>query len=281
VERIVFTSQTSAGERDVEQVFSMNVDGSDRQQLTSNLDDSVDPAVLSDCSKVAFIVRSGDAWEVFVLDLASGDQAQVQGPAGRKMEPELSPDGSRVVFALETSGNESTLYVANVDGSDARPLTGSSFDEQDASWSPDGNSIAFVSDRDAPRQNHEVYRIAADGSSGPQRLTTQPGFDGEPSWSPDGGRIAFQSVRDADNLNNFSIWIMDATAGDQGAGLLKLTDQPGREHDPAWSPDGNAVAYTYEDAGTFDVYSVSATGGEPVKLTPDGPRDSRPSWCRS
>jgi Tol biopolymer transport system component len=72
---------------------------------------------------------------------------------------------------------------------------------------------------------------------------------------------------------------MDSTTGDQGAGLQRLTDEPGREYDPAWSPDGESVAYTYQDGGTFGIYSVSASGGTPVNLTQGGMQDTRPSWC--
>ena len=280
VERIIFSSLTVTGERRVEQIFSMDANGGDRQQITTNTDDSTEPSSGLACNPVAYVLRTQDTWEIHILDLETGEQQLVPAPEGRKSEPVLSPDGERIVYALDAgSDNGFRLYITNVDGSEARALTGANFDERDAAWSPDGRSIAFVSDRDHPGENHEIYRIAPDESLGPQRLTTTAGFDGEPAWSPDGQRIAFQSVREESDPNDFSIWVMDSTTGDQGTGLQRLTDEPGREYDPAWSPDGESVAYTYQDGGTFGIYSVSASGGTPVNLTQGGMQDTRPSWC--
>jgi Tol biopolymer transport system component len=279
VERIVFGSLAVTGERRVEQVFTMAPDGSDRQQLTSNVDDSIEPSAGLNCGQVAFVQRTQDAWELYVLDIETGEQKLVPAPEGWKSEPALSPDGQRVVYALHAGGDRGfRLYITNVDGSDARPLTGANFDERDAAWAPDGSSIAFVSDRDHPGENHEIYRIAPDESLGPQRLTNTPLFDGEPAWSPDGSRIVFQSVRDETDPFDFSLWIVDSTSGDAG-GATRLTDEPGREYDPAWSPDGSSIAYTYQDGDTFNIYRVDASGGTPVNLTAGGMQDTRPSWC--
>ena len=276
-EIILFGSSATVGEREVEQVFSMDPDGSERALVTSNTNDSLEPSANLTCDQVVFVLRSEDSWDLVLMDLASGDQQVVPAPPGRKSEPVLSPQGDRLVFALEAADNNQ-LFLVNVDGSDLQELVDDSFDERDAAWSPDGQSIAFTSDRDAPGQNHEIYRIPADLSSGPQRLTTQQGFDGEPAWSPDGSRIAFQSVRQESDPNDFSLWVMDSTAGDQGT-VQRLTDEPGREYDPAWSPDGESVAFTYQEGDAFDIVTVSADGGPPARLTDGVTRNVRPSWC--
>ena len=66
-------------------------------------------------------------------------------------------------------------------------------DDSQPAWSPDGDTIAFVSDRDG---NEEVYTMDASDGSSQTDLTNDAAVDRAPDWSPDGARIAFQSDRD-------------------------------------------------------------------------------------
>lgn len=91
----------------------------------------------------------------------------------------------------------------NADGSGVAPLTYDRTDESAPAWSPDGQRIAFSSDRDGPYvayispANVEIHSMNADGSD-IMRLTYDDAWDDFPAWSPDGQRIAFHSTRDGD-----------------------------------------------------------------------------------
>jgi TolB protein len=91
--------------------------------------------------------------------------------------------------------------------------------------SPDGQSIAFVSDRDG---KDEIYIMNADGSNA-RRLTDDPASEWQPSWSPDGNQIVFTSGSTSGGFNIFII-------GSEGTNLHQLTDDPGWEFEPAWQP---------------------------------------------
>jgi dipeptidyl aminopeptidase/acylaminoacyl peptidase len=84
------------------------------------------------------------------------------------------------------------LYTMNEDGSDQRQLSqpAVSWNESRPVWSPDGTKIAFVSSRDFPIDNTEIYVMNADGT-GEARLTHSPQRDDWPTWSPSGKQLAF------------------------------------------------------------------------------------------
>ena len=106
-----------------------------------------------------------------------------------------------------------------------RQLTFDRADDSEPDISPDGRSVAFVSNRQGPRN---IWVMRADGSN-PRNLTAGSGQDASPAWSPDGRRIAFQRTRGTDpNL----IVIMNA----DGSGQRAVSPRPGTR--PAWSPDG-------------------------------------------
>src|SRR5262245_57417341 len=88
------------------------------------------------------------------------------------------------------------IYVMNSNGTGQTNLTNNAESDQLPAWSPDGNKIAFESDRDG--STSEIYVMNADGT-GQTRLTNNSANDYGPHWSPDGSKMTFTSSRDGND----------------------------------------------------------------------------------
>ena len=196
---------------------------------------------------------------------------------------------AQIAFVSQRNGNPE-IYVMDADGGNQRRLTNNPAKEWDPSWSPDGERIAFVSDRDGHPHfipgwfTYEIYVMDADGGN-QRRLTNNPADDRGPSWSPDGKRIVFMSMRDGhiiDFAPTYEIYVMDVDGGN----LQNLTNNPSDDRYPSWSPDGKRVVFVSERPGHFrgkagittEIYVMDADGGNQQRLTENRQTDWFPSW---
>src|SRR5579864_2577283 len=109
-------------------------------------------------------------------------------------DPQISPDGKRIVYArafadIMSDKRLSNLWVVDFDGLDNRALTNGNFGDESPRWSPDGTRIAFVSDHDGTPQLY--IRWMDTGQTA--KLTSLEHGPTNLAWSPDGKRIAFVS----------------------------------------------------------------------------------------
>ena len=137
--------------------------------------------------------------------------------------------------------------------------------------------IAFSSNRDG---NSEIYVMDTDGGN-QRKLTNNRHGDWSPSWSPDGKRIAFVSNRDGhviDGIPTSDIYVMDADGGNQ----QNLTNNPGRDSSPSWSPDGKRIAFHSDRDNDRDhnieIYVMDDDGGNLQRLTNNLTEDQYPAW---
>jgi Tol biopolymer transport system component/DNA-binding winged helix-turn-helix (wHTH) protein len=167
-----------------------------------------------------------------------------------ELNPQYSPDGSRVVFSSNRSGNWE-IWVCNGDGSNPVQLTSQGSHSGTPRWFPDGRNIVFDSQNEG---QFDIYAIDSD-TRVPRRLTTDPSDDVTPSVSHDGKWIYFAARR----TGSFEVWRMPSEGGE----AVQLTHEGGAI--PLESPDGKVVYYqkTVDDS---DVWKVPVAGGEETRV---------------
>ena len=243
-------------------------------------------------------------YQIFRLDLTTGDTTRISNGVGKTTCAWVGP-GGRVLFAsthhdptsaeqqqaeldFRASGQtrryswdydpQFELYAAETDGSLTRLTDAAGYDAE-GSFSPDGRTILFASNRDAyvtgltgerktllerdPSYFIDLYRMDADGSN-VERLTDTPGYDGGPFFSPDGGRICWRRFGE----DGATAEIMTAAA--DGKDVRQLTKTGAMSWAPFYHPSGEYLIYTTNVHGfaNFELYLVRADGGgEPVRVT--------------
>jgi len=195
---------------------------------------------------------------------------QLTSQRGIKRYPSLSPDGKWVVYEGNQSGN-GDIYLQSVGGQNPINLTSDSpDDDMEPAFSPDGESIAFRSER----QGGGIFVMGRTGES--IRRLTDGGYS--PAWSPDGTKIVYatDTATVLERGISSELWTVDVATGDK----RKIFE--GDAVQPSWSPHGLRIAFWKvfgERTGQRDISTIPAEGGGPaVPVTSDAPVDWNPVW---
>ena len=222
-------------------------------------------------------------------------------------DPQIAPDGAQVAFCVqrverETEKKYTNLWLADSDGGRLRQFTHGKWSDTQPRWSPDGRTLAFLSNRGSEEQA-QLYLLPADGGEA-RPLTDLKGSFANFEWSPDGARLVCQFRRkDADALERekdeskkklgisfrqitradykfdgagylpqerWHIWVIDAATGQ----ATQLTDGDKDETEPRWSPDGQSILFTSNrgerpdmELDETELYLIPAAGGEMQMVT--------------
>lgn len=158
------------------------------------------------------------------------------------------------------------LIVADADGANPHVVTQSREPLMSPAWSPDGQSLAYVSFED---KLSTVY-VQTLKTGERHRVSAHAGVNQAPAFSPDGHKLALTlSTRDG----NLDVYVLDLST----QVLTRITDDPGIDTEPQWSRDGQSLYFTSDRAGGPQIYKVGINHGDkPRRLTFQGSYNARP-----
>jgi Tol biopolymer transport system component len=255
-----------------------------------------------------------EPFSIVLIEADTGHKIQITNPSQGMigdMSPAFSPDGRTIAFIRSISSGVNDVYVAPSAGGEVRRITNDRRYIIGLTWTPDGRSIVFSSNRTGA---HALWRASIDGGaiervaglpeniSDPAfsrdgkklafaqsyidtniwRLDLQSGelrsfitstqFDTSPQYSPDGSRIAFRSSRSGRQ----EIWVAETS---NPLSARQLTRTAGNlTGSPRWSPDGTRIACDARPDGQPDIFVVDAATGQMTRITTESSEDVVPSW---
>ena len=232
--------------------------GGSSKRITSSGAPKKQPHWSKDGKWLAYVaIQPGGLGDIEIVSADGGTTINLTETAADDRNPAWSP-GSREIAFTETDKIRTRILTVDIES--RTMVQHAEGNVSDLKWSPDGNSILFVSDpllpNDDRRDNDDIFAIPAEG--GTSRLLTPgtPRFrESSPSWSPDSRQIVY-----ATDMSGYSNMVVLDT---QNGRMRNLAPEMVDQLTPKWSPDGNLIAYVRNENSQFNIWVAPAKGDGP------------------
>ena len=270
-------------ERDEDrELFRIDPDGSDLQQLTNNSSEDTRPDCAVDGSRIAFrSERHGDlSDDLYTMSVDGGDVTRLTNRSDHNDRlATWGPDGNRIAFGTQDRAQfgepSDRLALMDPDGSNIRGAGDSISAGVYMDWSPEGAGIAVSVDVPPADQGQGWDLVRTDTLGNWTALHEDTTVSAtHPAWSTTSSRLAYVEA-DPDGAYA-DIYTMARDGSDR---------TPVLTHDsldvfPAWSPDGSRLAFSSNRSGNYEIYVADTDGSNVQQVTDNSARDFLPAWCQ-
>jgi TolB protein len=256
-------------------LWRQRVDSEATEQLTDGAGYDYQPDWSPDGRYIVYTSGNGAGLELWMLDLQSKRAHQLTHDGAVALEPRWSPDGKRIVYVSTAHTRHFHLFIADIsDGqlTTAKQLTEenrstlpryyySAFDHEiNPTWTRDGKSVVFVSNRGRIHGTGGIWRMpAVPGASATELRYEETNWRARPEESPDGKRLLYSSYL---GRNWLQLWLMPA----QGGEPFPLTYGDWDETEARWSPNGTMIAAISNRDGNTQLRLYRYPGGASQEL---------------
>jgi eukaryotic-like serine/threonine-protein kinase len=212
--------------------------------------------------------------QLWAINVQSGEKRLVTEEDA--VQPNWSPHGKRIAYWGIPKGNRD-IYTVAAEGGQPVAVTNDAAVDWNPVWSPDGNYLYFVSDREG---SMNVWRVRIDETTGktlgvPEPVTIPAGYVGHLSFSRDARRMLYVQ---SDSKNNLQQIGFDPDTRSVVGQPVKITQGSLQTTDPGISPDGESIAFSTSGETQEDIYVSRNDGTSLRQLTNDPDKDRLPRW---
>ena len=260
-------------------LYLIDSTGKNLRKLTTDHINKKAPTWSPDGRFFAYLSNDDGDPDIYVMDVRNKTSRQLTDHPDRDLSPAWSPNGEWIAFESDRTG-DLHIYRVDVDGSNLMRLTKRG-DNQNPAWSPDSQWIAYNSyqegNRDAGIRGRQFLSVMTADGKRARQLTEDLNMSGC-TWSPDGKQIAFAAGNIGKEGMNISV------IGVNGRNRRALTEVGPNAwaRNPAWSPDGEWIAYFFKSLPVLDlelgpgIRAIDFWSGDNVicVISPEGQNDA-------
>jgi Tol biopolymer transport system component len=213
------------------QMYVMNADGSNQARLGEiQPGDNSHASWSADGEQLVFQSKrdtnanpQDDKFDIYTMNSDGSNISIVVAHPADDTEPSWSPDGRKIAFLSERSGQDE-VYLVDTDGANLEQVTELPGLKSGLSWSDDGRSLIFEG-------NGDIYRVNIETKQVSKLIAVQDVNEATPAWAGNDKFVVLSS----DRSQNWELYAVDVSSPDQFL-LYQLTDDPGIDRSPAWFP---------------------------------------------